>query len=133
VWPGDGLKRAPTHRIGANRWTEPQKRINQPVYLALVGETRRFGRFFRKLLDNEDGGVNGFLDLMNDPNMSAFRVMDTWTDLTSEKFRKKFKKALSNKNKKIHVNKFNESVFILEKCSAYIYIKIYLTAEARKI
>jgi hypothetical protein len=50
VWPGDGLKRAPTHRIGANRWTEPQKRINQPVHLALVGETRRFGRFFRKLL-----------------------------------------------------------------------------------
>ena len=36
--------------IGPIRWPEALKRPNQPDQLALVGETQRFRRFFRKLL-----------------------------------------------------------------------------------
>lgn len=37
--------------IDANRRREPLKRINLSGQLALMGETRRFRPFFRKLLD----------------------------------------------------------------------------------
>jgi probable addiction module antidote protein len=37
--------------IGASRWPEPLKRTNQPHQLTLAGETRRFRRFFCKLLE----------------------------------------------------------------------------------
>jgi hypothetical protein len=39
--------------IDANRRREPLKRINLSGQLALMGETRRFRPFFRKLLAKE--------------------------------------------------------------------------------
>jgi hypothetical protein len=41
--------------IDANRRREPLKRINLSGQLALMGETRRFRPFFRKLLSGNAG------------------------------------------------------------------------------
>ena len=52
------------------------------------------------ILGNEDGSVRHFLELVaNQKNgMTKFRVMDTWTELTTEQYHKKFEIALTIKN-----------------------------------
>jgi hypothetical protein len=51
------------------------------------------------ILDNEDGSVRLFLQLVASQKngMKKFRIMDTWTELTTEAFQKQFENALSSK------------------------------------
>jgi len=60
--------------IGAIRWPEALKRTNQPHQLALVGGTRRFRRFFRKLLDHAPA-ANPSRDLSV---LAAYRQRFSW-------------------------------------------------------
>ena len=71
LWPSAGVRRAPTQRNQCKQWPEPLKRINQPDQLALVGEARRFRRFFHKLLSRD----------IKSPEFKAFSI----SALTEEK------------------------------------------------